>query len=184
MCGSLRSDERAQLALMDAMVFFAVSMVICGTLMSYVVSNAGDHYEAVGTGADTDESLAVFLESSLGEGFVLDGLGLELTGREQLGETLLLISAMVLQGHPSEVFEPVLLHIEEVLVRVCDPCAALLRVSLAEGVEWVTVMEIGQEPAENADTDSASQNLGMCEGAPVMVTLILCPALLSHGLFV
>lgn len=184
MCGRLTMDERAQLALLDAMVFFAVSMVICGTLMSYVASNAGDPCESVGTGADTDESLAVFLESSLGEGFVLDGLNLELTGREQFGETLLLISAMVLQGHPVEVFEPVLSHIEVVLSRVCGPWAALLRTSLADGDEWVTLMEIGQGPTEDADTESASQNLGMCEGATVMVTLVLCPALLSQSLSV
>lgn len=184
MCGRLTRDEPAQLALLDAMVFFAVSMVICGTLMSYVASRAGGPSEVADAGTDADESLATFLESSLGEGFALDGLGLELTGRELFGETLLLISAMVLQGRPIEVFEPVLSHIDVVLSRVCDPCATLLKTSLADGDEWATLMEIGQEPSEAADTESASQNLGMCEGVAVMVTLVLSPALLSQSLFV
>jgi len=184
LCGKPKRDEHAQLALLDAMVFFAVCAVICGTLMSYVVSQAGGPSDTVGAGVDPDESLAVLLDSSLGEGFVLDGLGLELTGREQLGETLLLISAMVAQGHPVEVFEPVLSHVGVVLSLVCDPCAALLRTSMAGGAEWVTLMEIGQGPTGTADTDAASQSLGMCEGVPVMVTLVLSPALLSQGLFV
>jgi len=180
--GSRRVDRSAQLALMDAMVFFAVSMVICATLASYALGQGTGASDAVYSPASPDELLSVYLGASIGEGFVLQGSGLELTGRETFGETLFVIAALLAQGHDETSFESVLAHCSAVLSGLCAPWPSILRLSLADGADWVVFLEVGQDASAGSDTASASQNLGECEGAPLMVTLVLSPALLPEGI--
>lgn len=167
---------------MDAMLFFTVSMVICGVLTSYVIRQGVDQSEEACAFIDPDEMLAVYLDASLGRGFVLDGIGLELTGREQFAETLFLISAMVLQGHQTNEFVPVLTHCDLVLSGLCHPLNAVLRLMLADRDPWSIVIQVGQDAPEGSETTSASQNLGVCEGTPLMATLMLLPAFLPHSI--
>jgi hypothetical protein len=178
LCGRRRWREGAQLALMDAMVFFAVSMVICATLASYSASQGADVADETEAFTDPDGLLAVYLRASLGKEFVLEGPGLVLTGREQFSETLYLVCALVVQGLNIEEFELVLTHCHLVISGLCDSWYAILRLSLAATTGWTVLAELGEEAS--SDSLAASQNLGVCGGSQLVVTLILHPALLLH----
>jgi hypothetical protein len=169
---------------MDAMVFFAVSALICATLISYAASQRGDGQVDGPDPPDTDGLLAVFLVASLGKEFVIDDLGLEVTGIETFGEMLFLVSALMAQGCPVEPFSLVLAHCWQVLSDLCSPWSAVIRLSALEAGLWAPIVEVGGPPQEGTDTYSASQNLGASEGAGFMVTVLLFPALVLHGLCV
>lgn len=180
MSGKTNGGDRAQLALLDAMVFFAVSMVICATVLSHAAPGADDPYH-VAADPRPDECLAVYLESSLGQRLLLSPLDLELTGRESFSETLSIVSALIVQGVPTVVFDPILTLGSALLAGLCAPYSALLSVSLIDGDIQSTVIELGKRPVGYTDAHSASRNLGTCEGAPLVATLVLFPAFPPEG---
>ncbi|MEW5747947.1 MAG: hypothetical protein AB1793_04040 [Candidatus Thermoplasmatota archaeon] len=180
MCGRRSRDDGAQLALLDAMVFFAVSTVICGVMTSYAGSHADGQGDALLSSADPDSLLSVYLEASLGGAFVVDALGLELTGQERFGELLLLLAGMALDGRPMEPYGPLLARCGEVLASTCLPWSSCISVCCDDGAQWVTLMVMGQEPDGRADVASASQSLGVHGQAALRATLVLSPPLLPH----
>lgn len=173
-------DTSAQLALMDAMVFFAVSTIICATLASYVVREGEEEAEGPTVLAGADGLLAVYLQASLGRSFILGADGLELTGREQIGEILYLVAALAVRGHDLSVCDPVFEHCLAVLDGLCEPWSPSLTVSLVGADRWIVLVELGEEAISEPYSYAASQNLGMCDSVPVMVSLVLHPALLPH----
>lgn len=182
MYGRPRWDERAQLALMDAMVFFAVSAVICGTLMSHVASQFQYVEDEAFSPSETDELLTAFLGASMGRTFTLDGLGTELTGLERFAEVLFLVSAMILDGQDADLFAEVLSHCGRVISALCEPWSSTLRLSSSEYGSWRILVEVGEPPPADSDTCAASQSLGASDGTGLVVTLVLFPTLSLHGL--
>lgn len=180
MCGRRGRDDVAQLALLDAMVFFAVSTVICGVMTSYAESHADGQGDALLSSTDADSLLSVYLEASLGDAFVVDALGLELTGQERFGELLLLLAGMMLDGRPMEPFGPLLARCGEVLAPICLPWSPCMSVCWDDGGQWVTLIMMGLEPDGEADAASASQSLGVHGQAALRATLVLSPPLLPH----
>lgn len=180
MYGRPGRDDRAQLALLDAMVFFAVSTVICGVMTSYAESHVDGRDDALLSSTDADRLLSVYLEASLGDAFVVDALGLELTGQERFGEILLLLAGMALDGGSLEPFGPLLARCGEVLAPICLPWSWCMSVCCDDGTQWVTLIIMGQEPDGQADAASASQSLGVHGRAALRATLVLSPPLLPH----
>ena len=180
MSGRPPRDERAQLALLDAMVFFAISMVICGVMVSYAVPGGSIDDGSFGS-ARADNLLAVYLGASLGDGVALGVAGFEFTGDERLGEVLFLLSALVLDGVPLEGFEPLLSHCSSVLSALSEPWSPFLRVISDDGEGGVTIISMGCEPGDGHDSESASQNLGEYDGSSLTATLFLSPALLVES---
>lgn len=180
MSGRRTHDERAQLALLDAMVFFAVSTVICSVMVSYSVSEDGSGGDVFASAAP-EEVLSAYLCASLGKDFILGAPALELLGSERVGEVLFLLMATVLDGGSLEVFEPLLSHCGEVLAGLCGPWSHLLRLSSEDGGGTTILIMFGCEPDEGADATSSSQNLGTYGGADLTATLVLSPALLVLG---
>lgn len=180
MSGRPSSDDRAQLALLDAMVFFAISVVICSVMVSYAVPGASVDDGSMGS-AGADNLLAVFLGASLGDGVAIGVPGFELTGSERFGEVLFLLSALALDGVPLEGFEPLLSHCSSVLSALSEPWSPFLRVVSDDGEGDVTLISIGYEPGNGRDSEAASQNLGEHGGSSLTATLVLSPALLVQS---
>jgi hypothetical protein len=84
-----RSDrESGQLALLDALVFFSIAMLVSGVMISYVESSSRDTTSGVrGPSVDIAEVLSVVMKASIGrEVEVLPGL--EISGYESVAECL------------------------------------------------------------------------------------------------
>lgn len=180
MSGRAGRDRGAQLALLDALAFFAVSALICSVMVSSVAHKVDwERQDAIGQ-AGPSELLAVFLEASVGQGFPL-APDLELTGREQFGEALLAAADMVRRGFPADGLAPFLAHCREVL-GILTPSTYIPRLQVLsdEGVGWVVLVTIGGDDADHPDSVSAYQNLAGRDGTPMVVALTLSPALLPH----
>lgn len=181
MCGLPRSDDGAQLALLDAMVFFAVSSLICATMVSSVLSQADQESVAVIEGADPSETLRVFLVASVGEKLVLEDMGLWLSGREQFAEALLTVAELVRTGAPAESAAPLMSCCGAVLARLCGPAyAPALQVHCEEPVGWTVLLSTGGSWDDNTDSVSACQDFTGRGGARIVISLALSPALLPH----
>lgn len=181
MSGTPRWCEGAQLALMDAMVFFAVCGVICGTLMANVVTRSQDIKEDALGPSGADELLMAFLRSSVGRAFALEDIGAEVSGHELFSEVLFLAAAMTLEGEYEDSLEGLMSYCGEVLEALCEPWSPVLRLSSESDGSWETLVEVGGPLVEKVDTWAASQSLGEHEGAGLLVTLLLLPAPALHG---
>jgi len=182
LCGKRRRDDGGQLALLDAMVFFAVSSMICATMASHAV-NRSQALEAAALGEpNTDEMLSVFLSASVGASIGLEGLSVELAGYESFSEVLFLVSAMVMDGQDENLLEPVLSLCSHVLADLCAPWSPLLVLSAEADGNMASLLEVGEQAVSDADKYAASQSLGEHGGVGVVVTLVLSPVLLLHGL--
>lgn len=181
MSGRRRRDGRAQLAVLDAMVFFAVSSLICATMASYAASHSGRGSDWDACAPDMDGLLEVFLMASLGEAPPFESFGFELTGQETFGEALFIVSALVAEGYLAASFWPLFALCLDVLSDLCPQWSPAVRLSALAGGSWVLLAEFGGPPLEGADTYSASQNLGASGGASLTATLLLSPGLLLHG---
>lgn len=182
MSGKPRRDDRAQLALMDAMVFFAVCAVICGMMTAHLASLSLDAQVSAPGPMSVDELLMSFLGASVGREVVLEDLGMELTGLELFSETLSLVSATVVAGGQVDSFAELLTHCESVLSTMCSPWSSMLRMSSEDGGHWETLVEVGDAPPAGVDTWASSQSLGVWAGVPLTATLVLFPALVLHSL--
>ena len=181
MCGRRTCDDTAQLALLDAMVFFAVSALICSVMISAVESSVDRERADVPARVDPSGLLQVFLAASLGEGVRLEGAGLELTGREQFGETLLAVGGLVRSGLPAGLFEEFLSHCARVLDVLCPHAyAPWLQVLSEEPMGWALLYSVGAAEPDHSEAISSYQNLAGGDGTRVMVILALSPTLLPH----
>ena len=174
--------DQAQLALLDAMVFFAISAVICATLMAQVAAQLTGPDEAAPDPSETDELLAAFLGSSIGRAFIIQSPEVEVTGYERFSDVLFMVSAMLLDGEDPGSFAEVMFYCHDVLDGLCEPWSSMLRLSSAEDGSLRTLTEVGEQPAAGVDTCASSQNLGASDGIGLVVTLVLLPTLLLHGI--
>ncbi|MDQ1372008.1 MAG: hypothetical protein QG582_923 [Candidatus Thermoplasmatota archaeon] len=181
MSGTPRVCDQAQLALLDAMVFFAISAVICATLMAHAATQLTGPDEAVPSPSEADELLAAFLGSSIGREFVIQSLEVEVTGYERFSDVLFMVSAMLLDGEDLGSFAEVMSYCHDVLDGLCEPWSSMLRLSSAEDGSLRTLAEVGEQPAAGVDTCASSQSLGASDGTGLVVTLVLSPTLLLHG---
>ncbi len=182
MSGMHRPDEGGQLALLDAMVFFAVSAMICAAMVSQAVSQTQALREDVLDGPATDELLNAFLSASVGAVIYLDGLDAELTGDERFCEALFLVSAMILDGQGSGSLGELLSFCGRVLADLCAPWSSTLMLSALDDGHMVLLVEVGEQASADADKYAASQSLGEYGGKGLVATLVLFPALVLHGL--
>lgn len=180
MSGRPDRGDSGQLALMDALVFFAISTVICSVMVFYTASWEDARADPLLSSADPDNILSVYLQASVGDAFVVEGVGLELTGRERMCEVLLLLGEVALSGGPLEPFDLLLAKCGEVLRPLCMPLRPTLSVCCEDGEGWAVLVRIGEETF-TAEAVSATQNLGGFAEARLHVTLVLSPALLPHG---
>ena len=176
-----KRDDGAQLALMDAMVFFTVCAMICATMVSYASLQTGGEVGPLEDPPDIDRMLEVLLDASLGDRIVIGGAGLELTGSEDVSEAVLMVSSLVLAGSTEEVFSEVLLRIESILCAVCAPWMHEMSILFLSLDGWAQLLDIGTDMEDATDVWCASQNMGSCRGVPLLLTLALSPALLPHG---
>ncbi len=176
MCGERGSDDRAQLALMDAMVFFAIAMVTSSIVLSYANDLPSDSMRDVDGAVDPDEVLLVFLRASVGVDMELWD-GLTVSARDSVADCLYAEVASLTEGVDARFF----IGMNEVLMD------ALENISPAGTTSHLTVMDVAgtggtlltieRAPAVGEVLLSASQGLPAAMGSDCLVVLVLVPAL-------
>lgn len=180
MYGVTRTDARAQLAVMDAIVFFAVCTLICAFLVSSALSQREVIDESAHSAPRADEILSAYLGASLGEPLSLGSPGLELTGAEPLCEVLFVIASLLSEGREPEEFLMLFSACSRVLEAICIQWSPMLRLSSHAVDGWTTLIEVGAPRLDRFETWSSTKNLGECGEATITVTLVLSSSLLLH----
>lgn len=179
--GSSRLRDEGQLALLDAMVFFAVAMVICSCIACHALDGTRVSWEDGASTSEADMLLTVFLTASVGKPFSIGFIGSEITGYERFAEILFLLAAHLKEGCDEDCLRDVFTHCGEVLATICAPFSPVLRLSCLTDGSLMTLTEFGR-PADGPDADASTQSLGMYGGTGLVATLVLSSAcLLLHG---
>lgn len=180
MSGTSRADTRAQLAVMDAMVFFAVCAVISASLASSALHCSDLTDEPTHGAVRADELLSAYLRASLGEPLSVEPSRLELTGLEPLSEVLFVMASLLTQGREPEEFSALSSLCSRIIVGMCGPWSPVLRLSASGSEGWATLIEIGAPRLDSLETWSATKSLGESGGSTITVTLVLFSTLLLH----
>lgn len=183
MCGRIDGESCAQLAVMDAIVFFIGAVLVSNILMSLVI-NLPNNSQGNSIGGDTDpaEILRSFLATSLCEPVVVDiGHTFYMDDRTTAAESLAIELLALEAGHDVNQFARLNSLIYDMLRAVCNPAFKpyLLVLDMDDDLSGpVLLIPCMPEATKNAYASSTE-----IPGSGTMVylaELILCPTLLPE----
>lgn len=184
MSGEIRRDEGGQLAALDAMVFFALTMLISSSTFAYVEGVSSEHgtEAAVSGECDPGQVLSVFMRASVGVEVTLD-LGGEVTisSREEVASCLSAELDAIVGGCSVDQFDP----LNDALLMMLGK---LVGMGYSAHLSAYRTTDDGAEPIlvlEEAGCVSENRYSGSCEvpglgGSAYVVVLVLGPALLPE----
>ena len=177
----MRGDpgSTGQLALMDALVFLAVALLVSSLMLRQVEGPAEPSVTDLEDTMphSTTEVLAVVMESSLGDRVAVDLWDrFVIPADTSFAECLLLEATAVMAGADASSFEEVEARIQGVVDSLLGPSLrGHLLVVVSEQVETAVVV-IEHRPVESMQVSAASQVLSD-DGTRVVVRLLVEPAL-------
>ena len=179
MFGSRTRDSDAQLAVMDAVVFFLASMIVASVLFSYL-ERPGIQRTAEESG-DSDAMLEVLLKASIGTTL---SVALEHTlvidGREEVGECLLAEIHALRHGATIATFQSLNAILGGLVLSICSPAFEPSLVVLCEGDSCPNpILEI-LNPRASPNVYASSTELTDPDGSIYLVELLLAPAALPE----
>ena len=176
------SDGRTsgQLALMDAMVFFAASIVISSAILSQTFREdlSATDASVQETLPDPASLLAILLRTSIGTELVLDfGKGFVVHPDTTVGEVLSVEVPALSSGVDEIVFSGLNREILSIAELASGPNVVphLWIMECVEGA-WMALTCIEENDPSGADTRAASFDMPSEGGSRCMVTLVLEPA--------
>jgi len=177
--GSLRAEKEGQLALLDAMVFFAIAMLLSSALISQA-ERLSENGQAIRTGCPDDASnvLEVVMAASIGETFLIDlGTEIRIARDEPVSECLRAELYALASGMDIGAFD----GLNEAVARVLDAVSgwgsrAHLVAFPAEGTLEEPILTIPGERISSADAYASSTDLQCPRGVAFKVLLVLEPA--------
>ena len=179
--GSIGSSNEAQLAAFDAMVFFAVCLLICNILIANAQHGESSQLDSALANDHAETLLRVFLASSIGERFELNSCDLIITGYEPIADVLAVMVELRLQGVDLSPYAPVLALCGSVLSCVCSYIwAPELRAYGMGAGEMTPLLSFGEHASCDGDRLSASQIMTTRDGVQVLLVLTLAPSLPAH----
>lgn len=111
-------DERGQLALLDAMVFFAIALLVSSMLLSQARQDSGPS-STRGEEAYADSALQAFLGASIGASVSIElEEPVEIGPWEKVSDCLLAELHSLLDGHPIKDFDPLNTALTDILESV------------------------------------------------------------------
>ncbi len=180
MSGRRRFGRGGQLALMDAMVFFAVAMLASSVLLSYSRSQPLDPLGDADGAGDPAEVLRVFLRASVGAEIELWD-GLTIAGCEPVADCLMAEACWISQGAAPSSFEELDIVLLAMLEKIVAPGLSphLQVIDTVDGGQ--TVLRIERSPAASDVRVSATQEFPGVGGSGYLAVLVLDPSLLLQG---
>jgi hypothetical protein len=183
MCGRFDGDSFAQLALMDAIVFFIGAVLVSTILMSYVTP-LPDESRKIGIGGDTDpaEILRILLPTSMCESVVLDaGQIYYMDDRTTAAESLAIELQAMEAGYSMEQFDYLNGLIYDLLRSVCNPAfSSYLLVFGMDDVLDGPVLSIPCMPEATKNAYASSTEIPGSGEVVYLVELVLSPTLLPE----
>lgn len=183
MSGHRDKGTSGQLALMDAMIFFAASLLISSIVMSQAFQDRCDNVDAIGAGAALDASsiLGVLLRTSIGRSVPLDCENpVAVQPTTTVGECMAAEAVAILSGEPAEAFADLnglILAIAELAVSPGIVPHLWIMLVTADGLK--SIVRIEERPPVACERHAASFDLPAEDDARCFVTLVLEPATLG-----
>lgn len=183
MCGRSDGDGCAQLAVMDAIIFFIGAVLVSNILMSCVTS-IPNHSQGNSIGSDTDPSaiLRTFLATSLCESVVVDlGQTFYLDDRTTAAESLAIELLALEAGHDMKRFDRLNSLIYDMLRAVCNPTFEpyLLVLDMDDDLSG-PVLSIPCVPEATNNAYASSTEIPGSGAMVYLAELVLCPTLLPE----
>lgn len=179
MPGDLRGNSKGQLAFMDAMVFFAIAMLLSGALLAQVRS-ASDEYSVVVGGAEVDAAnmLEVLMAVSIGQTLAITlEKTIVIASHEQVSECLRAELHALASGAEPEAFDALNEAVAEALRALAGPCMrASLVASFGEGSSDEPLLEIPGRCHPAGLAYASSVDLPCGDGVVFKILLVLEPA--------
>jgi len=175
-----------QLALLDAMVFFAIAMLVTNVCSSYFGQTSASGLDSPGIGrCDPGMILGVFLEASLGRSIVIPSSPeAELDAKDQVSDCLLVEMECIENGGDSLVFASLNQLFLGILLEICPPGMSPLLVSYSVARLIDQPVLIVSDPTwttyERMDVRAASATMSSSEQHVYLVVLKLAPATLPE----
>ncbi len=174
-----RTDSFAQLALVDAVVFFLAAAIVSELLISLGCLDEFDSdLTSEPVGYDPDELSEAFLRSSLGVGLTVkvSGHDLRLTERDPILDCLLLEAHAIALGEGESDFSVLNIRLGEILNSVLGPFVepSLRLVDITNGTPTVLV-SLPSEWGEAESAYSASTEISDGTGRAYLIQLRLVP---------
>jgi len=183
MSGGSRHDRSAQLALMDAMVFFLVAVMVSTVLLHYSAlgqeSKVADHGQG---NADPSAVLEALIHSSIGLDLtVYVDTPRHISPYVEVGQCLLLEAEGLLDGASADSFDPVNDAVRGILEGICSPVLEpyLSVWSITDSVPEVLVL-IPEGESVSEQKYGASVELRNTGERMLLVQLLLCPSTLPE----
>lgn len=184
MSGSLRAEEDGQLAVMDAVVFFAIAALVSSMTFSFAASTTGsDHAVLQDSLAESaSEILGVFMRCSVG---IALSVGLDppvtVPGSEQVSDLLSCELEALLLGWPEAAFG----HVNGALLDLLESmCPGGISPSLAAfgpgGSSDAPLLVISHDQEPPTVAYAASTYLPVADGELFTIILTLEPSLLPE----
>ena len=183
MCGRSDGESCAQLAVMDAIIFFIGAVLVSNILMSYVTP-LPNHSQGNSIGGDTDpaEILRTFLATSLCESVVVDlGQPFYMDDRTTAAESLAMELLALEAGHDMQQFDRMNSLIYDMLRAVCNPAFEpyLLVLDMGDDLSG-PVLSIPCVPEATKNAYASSTEIPGSGAMIYLAELILCPTLLPE----
>lgn len=177
MSGRLDRRCEAQLAVLDAVIFFVAAMTISTVLMSYVRTGAESSLDDTGGYSDPADVLEVFMRASIGERLtLLLDTQVCIEPSEEVASCLAAEVAALRQGVAPEAFADLDSLMERILRSISSPALEPHLLVLEPGdPSPKTLMTLGGAPDRGECSYASSCTLGMQGGAECLVELVLCP---------
>lgn len=179
MCGRMRGDRRGQLALMDAVVFFSIAMLVSGIIVIHSGTVLrGEAIISDDASTRTEEMLHVLLASSIGERMSI-ALVPELTiaGHETISECLSAELYALTCGADTTAFARLNEAVASAIRAMCGPAmSACLLVLGPDGSSESVLLAIPRLCEPDMLAYSSSFGLPCAGGLLFTVCLVLEPA--------
>ncbi|MBN1677958.1 MAG: hypothetical protein JW880_05405 [Candidatus Thermoplasmatota archaeon] len=183
MPGELFRDEKGQLALMDAMVFFSIAMLVSSILMAQSESvSTSTHSELDWPGVEVSDMLEVMMGASIGtEMTICLDREWEICGSESVAECLCAELCAVSKGFEMSAFDPVNEAIAGILEVLSGPLfrAHVLAVH-PQGSSAEPVLAVPGPCRAGDSVHSSSMELPCGHGLTFTIILALEPAALPE----
>lgn len=171
-----KHDERGQLALLDAMVFFAIALLV-SSMLAGMARDAPVAKSDRGEEAYAESALRAFLEASLGRTVLLELDGpVEIKPWEKVGDCLMAELHAIRDGRSPSDFEPLNAVLMDMLGSiVARPYRFTLSVfgPLAEGSEPLLALSNLNHTSSGDWVYASSASLGDQDGALLTIVLQL-----------
>ncbi|UCE44780.1 MAG: hypothetical protein JSU93_05110 [Methanobacteriota archaeon] len=180
-----QSDARAQIALMDALIFFAIAMLICSIqLGAFARGLMADEDTSQFCGrCDPDDILTAFLRSSIGvEASLWAGYDLYVPARTVVSECIAVEVTAIGNGVDSESFDALNMVLLGLLNNLSHPLMTphlIISRHLDDGP--IVLLRIEQSPPGRSDLVASTCKLPDCGHDAATVSLLLEPAPLPEG---